>query len=93
MCTGQLAAAAIASASTVGELVSLAVEAVVIAFRTGLHVTQTRDLLENGTERKQNWSYMVPRLQVDAAESRIEQFSKSEVSLFRCLQIFLPTLF
>ena len=81
ICTGQLAACAVASASTVGELVSLAVEAVVIAFRTGLHVTKARELLENGTDKNKNWSYIVPKLQVDLAASRIEQFSQSAASL------------
>lgn len=80
MCTGQLAACAIASASTVGELVLLAVEAVVLAFRTGLHVTKTRQLLENGKEKNQNWCYIVPKLQVDVAASRIAQFSQSAAS-------------
>lgn len=80
MCTGQLAACAVASASTVGELVSLAVEVVVIAFRTGLHVTKTRELLGNGTDRNKNWSYIVPKLQVDLAASRIEQFSQLAAS-------------
>ena len=80
MCTGQLAACAVASASSAGELVALAVEVVVIAFRTGLHVTKTRDLLENGSDRNKNWSFIVPKLQVDLAASRIEQFSQSAVS-------------
>lgn len=81
MCTGQLAACAVASASTLGELVSLAVEIVVIAFRTGLHVTKTRELLENSAEKNKNWSYIVPKLRVDLAASRIEQFSQSAASL------------
>lgn len=80
MCTGQLAACAVASASTAVELVNLAVEVVVIAFRTGLHVTKTRDLLENGSDRNKNWSYIVPKLQVELAASRIEQFSQSAAS-------------
>ena len=82
MCTGQLAACAVASASTAGELVDVAVEVVIIAFRTGLHVTKTRDLLENGSDRNQNWCCIVPKLQVDLAASRIEKFSHSAVSSF-----------
>lgn len=80
MCTGQLAASAIASASSVGELVSLAVQAVVIAFRTGIHVTNARNLLSNDTDRTQNWSYIVPKLSMETAASRIEQFSQLAVS-------------
>ncbi|KAK5625728.1 hypothetical protein RRF57_001444 [Xylaria bambusicola] len=77
MCTGQLAASAVASASNVGELVSLAVQAVVVAFRTGLHVTNARNLLSNDTDKAQNWSYIVPKLSVETAALRIEQFSQS----------------
>lgn len=85
MCTGQLAACAVASASTAGELVDLAVEVVVIAFRTGLHVTRTRDLLENGPDRNKNWSFIVPKLPLDLAASRIEQFSQSTASSLHSL--------
>ncbi|KAK1751945.1 polyketide synthase for naphthopyrone YWA1 [Echria macrotheca] len=77
MCTGQLAASAVAAASTVVELVPLAVEAVVIAFRTGLQVTKTRQLLENGPDRNKNWSFIVPKMPADVAAARIEQFSQS----------------
>ncbi|KAM3073539.1 hypothetical protein ACMFMG_004567 [Clarireedia jacksonii] len=77
LCTGQLAACTVASASNINELVNLAVDAVVIAFRTGLQVTRTRELLENGPEKNKEWAYIVPKLQVDLAASRIEQFSQS----------------
>ncbi|PQE21599.1 polyketide synthetase protein [Rutstroemia sp. NJR-2017a WRK4] len=77
LCTGQLAACTVASAANINELVKLAVEAVVIAFRTGLHVTRTRELLENGPDKNKEWAYIVPKLQVDLAASRIEQFSQS----------------
>ncbi|KAI1293162.1 polyketide synthase for naphthopyrone YWA1 [Xylaria venustula] len=76
MCTGQLAASTIASASSVSELVCLAVQTVVIALRTGIHVTNTRNLLDNGEDKNQNWSYIVPRLPVETAISRIEQFAR-----------------
>lgn len=79
MCTGQLAACAVSSASTVVELVPLAVQAVVIAFRTGLQVTKTRELLENGADKNKNWSYIVPKLDAALAAARIEQFSESAV--------------
>ncbi|KAI0201400.1 polyketide synthase for naphthopyrone YWA1 [Astrocystis sublimbata] len=77
MCTGQLAASAIASASSAGELVPLAIQAVVLAFRTGVHVTNARNLLDNGEDKNQSWSYIVPQLSAEAAASRIEQFSES----------------
>ncbi|KAI1271590.1 polyketide synthase for naphthopyrone YWA1 [Xylaria sp. FL0933] len=76
MCTGQLAASAIASASNISELAYLAVQTVVIAFRTGIQVTNARNLVDNGVDKNQNWSYIVPKLPVEMAISRIEQFSK-----------------
>ncbi|TWU71827.1 putative PKS-like protein biosynthetic cluster [Metarhizium rileyi] len=77
ICTGQLAASAVASASTVSELVCMAVHAVLIAFRTGIYVTKVRNSLENGASRNKSWSYVVSKLPVDLAASRIEQFSQS----------------
>ncbi|KAI0441953.1 polyketide synthase for naphthopyrone YWA1 [Xylaria telfairii] len=77
MCTGQLAASAVASASGIGELVHLAIEAVVIAFRTGLHVTRVRDLMGDDISENRSWSFIVPKLSLELAESRIEQYSQS----------------
>ncbi|KAI0452381.1 polyketide synthase for naphthopyrone YWA1 [Xylaria acuta] len=77
MCTGQLAASAVASASGIGELINLATEIVVIAFRTGLHVAKVRELVGDDTYENRNWSFIVPNLRVDLAESRIEQYSQS----------------
>ena len=84
MCTGQLAAAALASASTVGELVLLAVQTVIIAFRTGLLVTRARETLETGADKTKNWSYIVPKMSVDVATACIEQFSQATVCLLSC---------
>ncbi|KAI0837698.1 polyketide synthase for naphthopyrone YWA1 [Hypoxylon sp. FL0890] len=91
MCTGQLAASAVASASTAGELVHLAVETVVIAFKTGLHVMRVRDLLSSGEERCQSWSCVVSKLSVEDARSRIEHFSESN-SLPLAMQPFVGTV-
>ncbi|KAI3318673.1 polyketide synthase for naphthopyrone YWA1 [Xylariaceae sp. AK1471] len=77
MCTGQLAACAVASASSIGELVQLAIEAVVLALRTGLHVARVRDTMGIDTDERRTWSYVVPTLRADVAASRIEQFSQS----------------
>ncbi|KAK3386514.1 polyketide synthase for naphthopyrone YWA1 [Podospora didyma] len=77
MCTGLTAASAVASASTVSQLVPLAVQAVVVAFRIGLHVAMTRDHLEKGPLRTKSWSYLVPGLDLAAASTLIEQFSES----------------
>lgn len=81
ICTGLLSGSATASASSVTELLPLAVEAVLTAFRTGLHVTRTRDHLDRSPDRTKSWSYIVPGLQIDPALSQIEEFSNSAASL------------
>ncbi|KAI0856137.1 polyketide synthase for naphthopyrone YWA1 [Xylaria cubensis] len=76
MCTGQLAASAVASASGIGEFILLATEVVVIAFRTGLQVAKVRDLVGDDIYENKNWSFVIPKLRADLAESRIEQYSQ-----------------
>lgn len=58
LCTGLIAASAIASADSLTALLPLAVEAVRIAFRTGTHVGQVAQQLECETGQK-SWSTIV----------------------------------
>ncbi|RJE19624.1 polyketide synthase [Aspergillus sclerotialis] len=77
ICTGLLAASAVASSSGVADLVSLAVDTVVIAFRTGVQVARMKDHVDGGSEFTQSWSYVVSNMESDTAMSHIERLSKS----------------
>ncbi|ORY07765.1 hypothetical protein BCR34DRAFT_603760 [Clohesyomyces aquaticus] len=61
VCTGLLSSAAISTSQSWAELFPAAIEAVLIAFRTGLRTTQVRDDIERPTATgSQAWSMIVP---------------------------------
>ncbi|KAH7138133.1 polyketide synthase-like protein [Dendryphion nanum] len=74
LCTGLLAASAVASARTLGELLPLAIEAVRIAFRTGTAVAAAKDALEQENNAKESWSTIVTATSENAAKSAIADF-------------------
>lgn len=77
LCTGLIAASAVASADSLTALLPLAVEAVRIAFRTGTHVGQVAQQLE--CERGQNsWSTIVAA-DAEAAEAALFVFHEENV--------------
>ncbi|KAF2204098.1 ketoacyl-synt-domain-containing protein [Delitschia confertaspora ATCC 74209] len=74
LCTGQIAAAVVASSRTLEDLLPLAVEAVRIAFRTGSRVSEARDALESSGDPKGTWSTIVPGVSGDVANAALDQF-------------------
>ena len=80
VCTGSLAAAAVSCSSSLSELLPIAVQTVLLAFRLGLCVTETRNRLETSTyNRTHPWSAVVSNLDHQAAEAAIELFAQSNV--------------
>ncbi|KAI9744716.1 MAG: hypothetical protein M1818_001641 [Claussenomyces sp. TS43310] len=78
ICTGALAAAAIASCSTLSELLPAAVQTVQIAFRLGLCVVDVRDRIEiPSAEVSQEWSMVVPGLDPKTAAEAIGEFCQT----------------
>ncbi len=87
LCTGLIAASAVASADSLTALIPLAVEAVRVAFRTGAHVGRVAQQLECETDRK-SWSTIVAA-DVKAVEAALSEFHKENVcgTLFKtCLR-------
>ncbi|KAK3704502.1 polyketide synthase [Vermiconidia calcicola] len=74
LCTGLLSAAAVVSAKTVEELVSLAVEFVRLAFRSGAVVDGARKGLCQLGEEKAPWSTIVTGTTEQAAKEALEAF-------------------
>lgn len=81
LCTGLLASAAVSSSRTIGELIPVAVEAVVIALRLGLCALKVRDLVGQHEAQSQSWSAVILGLHEDKASLAIREFSKRKVSL------------
>lgn len=80
MCTGSLAAAAISSSSSLSELLPIAVQTVLIAFRLGLCALDMRDRLETSAEdRSQPWSVVVADIDTQTAVATIKEFCDANV--------------
>jgi len=79
LCTGQLASAAVSSSRTVGELIPVGVQTVVLALRLGTCVIKVRDLVES-TGPSPSWSALVSGIREPDAEQLIEGFAKANVS-------------
>ncbi|OCK75289.1 ketoacyl-synt-domain-containing protein [Lepidopterella palustris CBS 459.81] len=60
LCTGALAAAAVSCSRSTLDLVPLAVDAVTVAFRTGIQVTDVAQRVAPLHESDQSWSIIVP---------------------------------
>lgn len=79
LCTGLLSCAAVSSAGNIGELLSPAVEAVVVAFRLGLCVRRVRGLVEQNQAAPSSWSALVSGLNQEDGLRLISSFSKQNV--------------
>lgn len=80
MCTGSLAAAAISSSTSLSELLPIAVQTVLIAFRLGLCALDMRDRLETSSEdRSQPWSVVVADIDTQTAVGVIKEFCEANV--------------
>jgi naphtho-gamma-pyrone polyketide synthase len=81
LCTGLLASAAVSSSRTVGELIPVAIEAVVVALRLGLCALKVRDFVGQNEAGSQSWSAVLSGIQEDQALVAIREFSKQKVGL------------
>ncbi|KAL9101302.1 MAG: hypothetical protein Q9163_003414 [Psora crenata] len=78
LCTGSFAAAAISTSTSVFELLPVAVETVLIAFRTGLRSIEVRDDIERGSETASPvWSVIVG-MHEDQALKELSTFSAAK---------------
>lgn len=80
LCTGLLPSAAVSCSKTVGELIPVAVETVVLALRLGLCVHSVRKLVDRGTSNSPSWSALVSGISEGEALDKIREFSSQKVS-------------
>ncbi|KAL8327543.1 hypothetical protein RB597_003732 [Gaeumannomyces tritici] len=78
LCSGLFAASAIASTTSVSSLVPLAVQTVLMAFRTGSQVAALAERLEPSTDCSESWTYIVPGLTEEAAQAEISEFHSTQ---------------
>lgn len=78
LCTGLFAATAIASSHSLSTLLPIAVQVVLMAFRTGSHVASLAERLSPSGAKSESWTYVLPSVQETQANSILEEFHKSE---------------
>ncbi|KAL4870267.1 hypothetical protein BDV12DRAFT_166486 [Aspergillus spectabilis] len=77
LCTGLLSSAAVSSAQNIGELLTPAVEVVVVALRLGLCVLRVRELVDQDHAAPSSWSALVSGLNEAEGQDLITTFSSS----------------
>ena len=80
LCSGLFAASAIASASSLSSLVPIAVQAVLLAFRTGVHVEALAERLHPVGEQSESWTHIFPGVKEAQARAALVKFQESHVS-------------
>ncbi|KAI1089995.1 polyketide synthase [Rostrohypoxylon terebratum] len=78
LCTGLFAATAIASSPSLSALLPIAVQTVLMAFRTGSHVASLAERLSPSTDKSESWTYVLPAAQEAEAKSLLAEFHKEE---------------
>lgn len=78
LCTGALAAAAVSCSRSTLDLVPLAVDAVIVAFRTGLLVTDVAQRVAPSYEFDGSWSIIIPG---STSAEAVHQFCAETVSV------------
>ena len=83
LCAGSLAAAAISASRSVFELVPAAIEAVLVAFRTGLRSVEVgQDLEQNTEDISPSWSVILGIQEAQASQA-LRENAKATVSIDR----------
>ena len=88
LCTGLLAASAIASVDSLVALLPVAIETVRVAFRTGAHVADVAERLEILSDTSESWSTVFAVADIDSAEEALNNFHHEHVRI--TLHIELP---
>ena len=89
LCTGLFAATAIASAPSLSGLVPIAVQVVLMAFRTGVYVAALADRLDKNCRAAESWTYVVPGASEATATAALSEFHTSDVSIVVVLHVIL----
>ncbi|KEZ40717.1 Conidial yellow pigment biosynthesis polyketide synthase [Scedosporium apiospermum] len=76
-CTGLFAASAIASTPTVSTLIPLAIQTVLLAFRTGSYVGALAETLSPHSSQPEPWTLVFPEAGEEAVSNALSDFYKS----------------
>ena len=87
LCTGLLAASAIASVDSLIALLPVAVETVRVAFRTGAHVADVAERLEILSDTHESWSTVFATPDVPSAEEALNNYHQENVHATHHLEV------
>ena len=87
LCSGLFAAAAIASTPSLSTLVPVAVQAVLLSFRTGLHVATLAERLCPPGEQPESWTLVVPNIEEHDARIALDKFHDTNVRMSLCFPL------
>lgn len=79
LCTGLLPSSAVSASRTVGDLIPIAVQTVVLALRLGLCVHSVRKLVDTGRSTSSSWSALVSGISESETLEKIQEFSNQQV--------------
>lgn len=80
LCTGAFAAAAVSCSRSLVELLPIAVQTVLVAFRTGLCASRIGNCIEPTATGSREWSILVPGMDSQTVEDSLAKFSATKVS-------------
>ncbi|RYO94073.1 hypothetical protein DL762_000821 [Monosporascus cannonballus] len=78
LCTGLFAATAIASSPSLSSLLPIAVQIVLMAFRTGSHVASLAERLSPTKEKSESWTHIVAGAKEADAKAILADFNEAE---------------
>ncbi|KFZ18301.1 hypothetical protein V501_01293 [Pseudogymnoascus sp. VKM F-4519 (FW-2642)] len=78
LCTGLIAAVAVSIAPSLSALVNIGAEFVLLAFRTGRHVSALAEHIHESGDAAKSWTYVVPGLNEPAGRSLLADFNESK---------------
>ena len=90
LCTGALAAAAVSCSCSTLELIPRAVDAVIVAFRTGMHVTDVAQRVEPSDASDRSWSIIIPGLA--SGEAAVTRFCEQTVRIVLIHDLYISRL-
>ena len=79
LCTGLLAASAVASVDSLIALLPVAIEMVRVAFRTGAQVADVAERLQIFSDTHESWSTVFATADVPSAEEALKSFHQEHV--------------
>lgn len=81
LCTGLFAATAIAASPSISTLLPVAVQVVLMAFRTGHYVASMAEKLNPSVQGQGSWTYVLPGVNEFEARSILAEFHEVEVGV------------